>query len=618
MAREWQTPEDDAHNVGIITEKSLEFMETNRERPFFLFVSHNSIHTPLVEKEALISKYRRKPDADSPTNHRVIGAMIETLDQSVGRLLAKLDELELTERTLVLFYSDNGGLDWTATDGRIAANDPLRAGKADLYEGGIRVPLIVRWPGRIAPGRVSGEPVNSVDLFPTLLEAAGDAERGGGTDEMSLLPVLTGSAALGRNALFWHYPHYHKFGAFPSSAVRKGKYKLIEWHEAGIYGLENRYELYDLENDLGETRNLASSLPERTRDLAADLEHWRSSVEAQMPRRNPDYRPEGKDGRLAESSFMPGTGGESERGRFQSMPGRRGATTIHLVLVLGPAFSTGRPAEAFAAAIPIGRQKQLLWDGYRWKKPDLGRVEFKGSTRNNILDRRFREPLIPLGADGSFDSVLVSALQPIAHGERIFIYYRGRNWRAPGQLDRLGEARAQGAVGLAVLPLDGFISLDGAATDGDYSESGHTPLRLLQSTLLINAQAGIPSPGNVGEIRVEILRPDFFPVPGHSFEETDPVDAAGPESVASWQQAFSLARSREGELDQAQQHACLGAAGHIGDRVVGVLHPAFLSPHRSLAAGNTGNRPLCLPACSPFPEGSGPVSHCNSPAMSWT
>ena len=134
----------------------------------------------------------------------------------------------------------------------------------------------------------------ATEAVSTLLEAAGDAERGGGTDGMSLVPILTGSAALGRNALFWHYPHYHKFGAFPSSAVRKGKYKLIEWHEAGIYGLENRYELYDLEDDPGETRNLASSLPERTWELAADLEHWRSSVEAQMPRRNPDYRPEGQ------------------------------------------------------------------------------------------------------------------------------------------------------------------------------------------------------------------------------------------------------------------------------------------------------------------------------------
>ena len=294
MARKWQTPEDDAHNVGIITEKSLEFMEKNRERPFFLFVSHNSIHTPLVEKKALISKYRRKPDVDSPTNHPVIGAMIETLDRSVGRLLAKIDEMKLTERTLVLFYSDNGGLDWTATEGQIAANDPLRAGKADLYEGGIRVPLIVRWPGRIPPGRVSGEPVTSVDLFPTLLEAAGGTETGKDTDGVSLLPLLTGPVVPGRDALFWHYPHYHKFGAFPSSAIRKGEYKLIEWHEAGIYGSDNRYELYDLVDDLGESRNLASVLPEKTRELAADLENWRRSVGAQMPKRNPDYRPEGQ------------------------------------------------------------------------------------------------------------------------------------------------------------------------------------------------------------------------------------------------------------------------------------------------------------------------------------
>ena len=119
-----------------------------------------------MEKEALISRYRAKPDVDAPTHHPVIGAMIETLDLSVGRLLAKLDELDLTERTLVLFFSDNGGLEWSAADGPVRSNHPLRAGKGDLYEGGIRVPLIARWPSVVAPGSVVGEPVSSVDLFP--------------------------------------------------------------------------------------------------------------------------------------------------------------------------------------------------------------------------------------------------------------------------------------------------------------------------------------------------------------------------------------------------------------------------------------------------------------------
>lgn len=291
MAREWQTPENDAHNVRIITEKSLEFMEENRERPFFLFVSHNSVHTPLVEKEALISKYRAKPDVDAPTNHPVIGAMIETLDLSVGRLLAKLDELNLTERTLVIFFSDNGGLEWSGDDGPVPSNHPLRAGKGDLYEGGIRVPLIARWPTVIDPGTVVEEPVSSVDLFPTLVQVAEGAEKRGEIDGVSLLPLLRGAASLDRTSLFWHYPHYHGSGALPSSAVRKGSYKLLEWHEERIYGLENRYELYDLTRDLGESNDLASSRPEKTRELAADLENWRNSVGAQMPKRNPDYRP---------------------------------------------------------------------------------------------------------------------------------------------------------------------------------------------------------------------------------------------------------------------------------------------------------------------------------------
>ena len=293
MAREWQSPENDAHNVRIITEKSLEFMEENRERPFFLFVSHNSVHTPLVEKEALISKYRAKPDVDAPTNHPVIGAMIETLDLSVGQLLAKLDELNLTERTLVIFFSDNGGLEWSGDDGPVPSNHPLRAGKGDLYEGGIRVPLIARWPTVIDPGTVVEEPVSSVDLFPTLVQVAEGAEKRGEIDGVSLLPLLLGAASLDRTSLFWHYPHYHGSGALPSSAVRKGSYKLLEWHEERIYGLENRYELYDLTRDLGESNDLASSRPEKTRELAADLENWRNSVGAQMPKRNPDYRPAG-------------------------------------------------------------------------------------------------------------------------------------------------------------------------------------------------------------------------------------------------------------------------------------------------------------------------------------
>ena len=293
MAREWQTPENDAHNVGIITEKSLEFMEKNRERPFFLFVSHNSVHTPLVEKEALISKYQAKPDVDAPTNHPVIGAMIETLDLSVGRLLAKLDDLGMSERTLVIFFSDNGGLEWSGDDGPVPSNHPLRAGKGDLYEGGIRVPLIARWPTVVAPGRVVEEPVSSVDLFPTFVEAAGGVDKHNEIDGVSLLPLLRGAASLDRDSLFWHYPHYHGSGALPSSAIRKGSYKLLEWHEERIYGLENRYDLYDLSQDLGESNNLASSRPEKTRELAADLDSWRNSVRAQMPERNPAYRSAG-------------------------------------------------------------------------------------------------------------------------------------------------------------------------------------------------------------------------------------------------------------------------------------------------------------------------------------
>ena len=156
-------------------------------------------------------------------------------------------------------------------------------------------------------------------------------------------------------------------------------------------------------------------------------------------------------------------------------------------------------------------------------------------SRDGIrYDRRFREPLILLGPAGDFDSVLITALQPIIHEDKIFIYYKGRNWRAPEQLDQLGEERARGAIGLAVLPLDGFVSLDGAATAQDYSEVVTGPFVFSGSKLHLNMQAGIPSQGNVSEVRVEILTPDYFPVAGYSFEDADTLSATGTARVASW------------------------------------------------------------------------------------
>jgi uncharacterized sulfatase len=278
-----QDPEADAHNVEAITQKCLDFMEKNRERPFFLYVPHNSIHDPLKEKAALVEKYERKQGADLPENNPVIGAMLETLDSSVGRLMSKLTELELARKTLFIFYSDNGGLK------KDAAQTPLRGGKAQLYEGGIRVPLIIRWPGVIEAGSECDVPVSSVDMFPTLAEIGGISKIKSDLDGESLLTLLRNQGELSRDAIFWHYPHYHSAGIAPSSAIRKGKYKLIEWFDTSLPETDSEYELYDLETDLGETTNLRNELPKVFDELRTRLSQWRKDVGAQELEPNPDY-----------------------------------------------------------------------------------------------------------------------------------------------------------------------------------------------------------------------------------------------------------------------------------------------------------------------------------------
>ncbi|HUR59527.1 MAG TPA: sulfatase, partial [Opitutaceae bacterium] len=214
-------PEKDAHGVEVITQHALQFLEKNRDRPFFLELTHNSIHAPIMAPKTLVEKHRRRAGSDRPENNPIIAAMMEVLDDGIGRVVAKLDELGLRENTLVIFYSDNGGL---LKDG---AQTPWRGGKAQLYEGGIRVPLIVRWPGVVAAGKTSAMPVTTVDFFPTFLELSGKpAAAGAVVDGVSLASVLRGGAAPAREAIFWHYPHYHAAGINgPAGALRAGDWK---------------------------------------------------------------------------------------------------------------------------------------------------------------------------------------------------------------------------------------------------------------------------------------------------------------------------------------------------------------------------------------------------------
>lgn len=269
-------PARDAHHAVAITDRAVAFIEKHKDEPFFCYVAHNVVHRPLFEEPDLIAKYAAKPGADDPAHNPVMGAMIERMDTGIGRLLETLDRLGLAGNTLVIFMSDNGGYE------ALQDQAPLRGGKSTLYEGGIRVPLAIKWPGVIRPGRVSAEPVITQDLFATMMETAGAQLEPGYGDGMSLVPILRGDDdKLKRTAIFWHYPHYHHFGGVPSSAARSGKYKLIEWHEQRLLGSGPPVSLFDLEADIGETRDLADELPEVARDLRNRLHAWRASARAQ-------------------------------------------------------------------------------------------------------------------------------------------------------------------------------------------------------------------------------------------------------------------------------------------------------------------------------------------------
>ncbi len=260
-----------------LTDEALKFIESNRERPFFLYLPHYAVHTPIQAKPAVIEKYKARQDKGAPHHNPAYAALVESVDDSVGRLLRKLDELKLSANTVIVFTSDNGGLIGCTS------NAPLRAGKGSAYEGGVRVPLIVKWPGVTKPGSVDRTPVISADYYPTLLAMAGTpAPKAHAVDGESLEPLLRQSGTLARGALYWHYPHYHPGGATPYGAVREGDFRLVEFYEDG------RAELYNLKDDLGETRDLASQLPEKAAALRQKLHAWRQRVGAQMPTPNPD------------------------------------------------------------------------------------------------------------------------------------------------------------------------------------------------------------------------------------------------------------------------------------------------------------------------------------------
>jgi len=258
-------------------DEAVRFIKKHRNRPFFLYMAHYAVHTPIQAKKDLVAKYKAK----TPTNQKnpTYAAMVHSVDDAVGRIMAALEECGVAENTLVIFTSDNGGL-LGPTD-----NAPLRAGKGHPYEGGIREPLIVRWPRVVKAGSACDVPVTSVDYFPTVCEAAGvPLPKDRPIDGESIMPLLKGTGGLKRDAIYWHFPHY-RGGIVPYSIVRAGDWKLLKRYDG------KTWELFNLKDDLSETTDLAEKRPDVVKQLDAKLVTWLKATNAKVPRPNPDYRP---------------------------------------------------------------------------------------------------------------------------------------------------------------------------------------------------------------------------------------------------------------------------------------------------------------------------------------
>ncbi len=334
--------EDGEYLTDRLTDEAIKYIEANKSNPFFLYLSHFAVHDPIEGREDLVEKYKKKiklmeadpksryilegnPDSKSnaisnpndtdyegyrifPDNkvkikqiqdNALFAAMVESMDESLGRVMQKLKELGIEDRTVVIFYSDNGGMsaanffnpEKVIKEGALdknfsTSNLPLRAGKGWLYEGGIRVPLVIKWPGFGLQGTICDVPVTSPDFFPTILEMLGIKDKSvKNTDGESLVSLLKGKKNLKRDAIFWHFPHYSNHGMqSPGGAVRSGDYKLLEYFE------NNTVQLFNLKDDIEEQHDLSTSHPEKVKELKEKLTKWRKNVNAKMMDPNPNYK----------------------------------------------------------------------------------------------------------------------------------------------------------------------------------------------------------------------------------------------------------------------------------------------------------------------------------------
>ena len=286
-----------------LTNESIKFLETNGENPFLLFLSFYTVHTPIQACKRFQDKFKTKAGKLSKTNvpkdlpehdgfskqrqdNYDYASMIYAMDENVGRLLNKLDDLKLTDNTTIIFTSDNGGLCTLPKRGYPTSNLPLRSGKGWCYEGGIRTPLIIKVPNITIPGSISKIPVVSHDFYPTILELADiKSLPDQHIDGISLVPLLKNNDKLKRTTLFWHYPHYHGSAWTPGAAIRSDDWKLIEFYD------KEKVELYNLYEDIGEKNNLADIQPKKRDELLELLHKWQIALGAKLPQANPNYNP---------------------------------------------------------------------------------------------------------------------------------------------------------------------------------------------------------------------------------------------------------------------------------------------------------------------------------------
>ncbi len=273
-----------------LTDEALDYLENTKDSqiPFFMNFWFYNVHTPLQAKKEKVEKYNELIQPEANHKNPTYAAMIEHMDDAIGSIVQKLKQQDKLDNTIIIFTSDNGGLigNYRLKE-KVTSNKPLKSGKGDMYEGGVRVPFVVQWLNKIPKGKIVEEPLMSIDVYPTVLELTSNNEKQNiGIDGVDFSKVLLEETKINRPAIFWHYPHYHLEGAKPYSAVRKGDWKLIQIFE------RDTLELYNLKDDIGETMNLINANPIKAKELLLDLNTWRVEVNAQMPKPNTNFNPD--------------------------------------------------------------------------------------------------------------------------------------------------------------------------------------------------------------------------------------------------------------------------------------------------------------------------------------